>query len=186
MTFDKRRPLTEDDLWEGVQYITWKKCLRLLTLTVTAQLTPNRKFYQLSLTGNRIPHDGRNVRGIMHVHVCRKDSFWQRRLNNSGVGGGIVFRWVYPAWAYTTLWKTTFNVRRPSMEDNLWWKTTFDGRRPLMEDDLWRNTSFDGRRHLMEDDLWWKTTFDGSQLLMEGIWPQKYKLTPIMRTTSKT
>ena len=25
-----------------------KKCLRLITLTVTAQLTPNRKFYQLS------------------------------------------------------------------------------------------------------------------------------------------
>ena len=57
--FDGRRPLTEDDLWRKTtfdrrrplmekEYITWKKCLWLLTLTVTAQLTPNRKFYQLS------------------------------------------------------------------------------------------------------------------------------------------
>ena len=29
-------------------YITWKKCLWLLTLTATAQLTLNRKSYQLS------------------------------------------------------------------------------------------------------------------------------------------
>ena len=76
MTFDGRRPLMEDDLWQkttfegrwpsreddlwwkttfdvrrpsiGLQYITWKKYFRLLTLTATAQLTPNRKFYQLS------------------------------------------------------------------------------------------------------------------------------------------
>ena len=40
----------------------------------------------------------------MHVHVCRKDdSFWQRRLNDSGVGGGIAFIRVYLARAYTTL-----------------------------------------------------------------------------------
>ena len=32
--------------------------------------------------------------------------------------------------------KTTFDGRRPSMDDNLWWMTTFDGRRPLMEDEL--------------------------------------------------
>ena len=32
--------------------------------------------------------------------------------------------------------KTTFDGKRPSMEDDLRWKTTFDGRRPLMEDDL--------------------------------------------------
>ena len=41
------------------------------------------------LTGNRIS------RGIMHVHVhvCRKDdTFRQRRLNHSGVGGGIAFK----------------------------------------------------------------------------------------------
>ena len=58
-TFDGRRHLTEDDLWRkmtfdgsllsiGFQYITWKKYLRLLTLTNTAQLTLNRKSYQLS------------------------------------------------------------------------------------------------------------------------------------------
>ena len=64
--------------------------------------------------------------------------------------GGIAFRRVYPAWAYTTLWKTTFNVSRPSMEYDLWWKTTFDGRRPLMEDDLWWRTNFNGRRPSLE------------------------------------
>ena len=55
--------------------------------------------------GNRISHDGINVRGIMHVQVCRKDDiFRQRQLNHSGVGGRkIAFRRVYPARAYTTL-----------------------------------------------------------------------------------
>ena len=69
MTFDGRQPLIEDDLWRKMTfvgrgpltedylwwkmtfdkvYITWKKCLRLLTLTTTTQLTPNRKSYQLS------------------------------------------------------------------------------------------------------------------------------------------
>ena len=33
-------------------------------------------------------------------------------------------------------WKTTFNGRRPLMEDYLQWKTTANGRRPPMEDDL--------------------------------------------------
>ena len=46
-----------------------------------------------------------NVRGITHVHKCRKDDiFRQRRLNHSEVGGrNIAFRRVYPARAYTTL-----------------------------------------------------------------------------------
>ena len=40
----------------------------------------------------------------MHVHVCRKDDiFRQRRLNHSGVGGGITFGRVYPARAYSTV-----------------------------------------------------------------------------------
>ena len=65
---------------------------------------PKPEILSAVLTGNRISHDQRNVRGIMHVHVCRKDdSFWQRRLNDSGVGGGIAFIRVYPARAYTTL-----------------------------------------------------------------------------------
>ena len=77
------------------------------------------------------------------------------------------------------LWqKTTFDRRRPLIEDNLWQKTTFDKRRPLMEDDLWRKTTFDGkwpltednllwRWPLIEDDLWWKMTFDARQTLMQ-------------------
>ena len=38
-------------------------------------------------TGNRISRDGKNVRGIMHVHVCKKDDiFRHRRLNHNGMG----------------------------------------------------------------------------------------------------
>ena len=40
----------------------------------------------------------------MHVHMCKKDDiFRQRRLNHSEVGGGIAFRRVYPARAYSTV-----------------------------------------------------------------------------------
>ena len=39
------------------------------------------------LTGNRISRDGRNERGITHVH--RKDDiFRQKLLNHSGIGEG--------------------------------------------------------------------------------------------------
>ena len=56
------------------------------------------------LTGYRISRDCRKIRGIMHVHVCRKDDiFRQRRLNHSGVGGGIALRRVYPVRAYSTV-----------------------------------------------------------------------------------
>ena len=59
MTFNGRWPLTEDDLWRkttfngrrlliGCIIFYLKKCLWLLHLTATAQLTPNRKSYQLS------------------------------------------------------------------------------------------------------------------------------------------
>ena len=45
-----------------------------------------------------------NVRGIIHVRMCKKDDIcWQRQLNRSGVGGGIAFRRVYPARAYATV-----------------------------------------------------------------------------------
>ena len=72
---------------------------------------PKPEILSAVLTGNRIPHDGRNVRGIMHVHVCRKDDILrQRRLNHSGVGGGIAFRGVYPARAYTTVVVLVFVV----------------------------------------------------------------------------
>ena len=33
-------------------------------------------------------------------------------------------------------WKTTFDGRRPSREDDVIWKTTFNGRQPSMEDGL--------------------------------------------------
>ena len=56
------------------------------------------------LTGNRISRDGKNVGGIMHVHMCRKDDISrQRRLNHSELGGGIAFRRVYLARAYSTI-----------------------------------------------------------------------------------
>ena len=65
---------------------------------------PKPEILSAVLTGNRISHDQRNVRGIMHVHVCRKyDIFRQRRLNDSEVGGEIAFRRVYPARAYSTV-----------------------------------------------------------------------------------
>ena len=65
---------------------------------------PKREIQSAVLTENRISRDGRNVRGIMHVRMCKKDDIcWQRRLNHSGVGGGIAFRRVYPARAYTTV-----------------------------------------------------------------------------------
>ena len=50
---------------------------------------PKPEILSAVLTGNRISGDGRNVRGIMHVHVCRKDDILrQRRLNHSGRGEG--------------------------------------------------------------------------------------------------
>ena len=74
-TFGRRRPLTEDDLWRkmtlngrgpsiGLQYITWIKYL-LLTLTATAQLTPNPKYYQLSM-----PEIEFHVMVEMYVALC--------------------------------------------------------------------------------------------------------------------
>ena len=84
------------------EYDHLKKCLRLLTLTATAQLTVNRKSYQLSE-----PEIEFHVMEEMYAELCmctRKDNiFRQRRLNYSGVGGGIAFRRVYPARAYSTL-----------------------------------------------------------------------------------
>ena len=75
---------------------------------------PKPEILSAVLTGNRISHDQRNVRGIMHVHVCRKyDIFRQRRLNNSEVGGEIAFRRVYPARAYSTVVVHVFLVTPP-------------------------------------------------------------------------
>ena len=49
---------------------------------------PKPEIQSAVLTGNRISRDGRNVRCIMHMHMCRKDDILaQRRLNHCGVGG---------------------------------------------------------------------------------------------------
>ena len=49
--------------------------------------------------------------------------------------------------------KTTFNGRRPQMEDDLQWKTTSNGRRPPMEEDLQWKTTSNGRWPTMEGNL---------------------------------
>ena len=97
-TFDERRPLRGS--------IVYYLKIMFMTPHLDSHSTTDLKPEILSAveTGNRILCDGRNVRGVMHVHMCRKDDiFRQRRFNHSGVGGGITFRRVYPARAYTTL-----------------------------------------------------------------------------------
>ena len=37
------------------------------------------------------------------ARMQKRRHFWQRRLNHSGMGGGIALREVYPARAYTTV-----------------------------------------------------------------------------------
>ena len=97
MTFAGRRLL----IGRTVYYL--KKNFTTPDLDNHSTTDPNPKILSAVLTGNRISRDGRNVCGIMHVHMWRKDDvFRQRRLNHSGVGGGIAFRRVYPARAYLT------------------------------------------------------------------------------------
>ena len=61
------------------------------------------------------------------------------------------------------------------MENNFQWKTTYDGRRPLMEDDpQWKmilnlKTTFNQRQPSRKDDLLWKATFERIRPLMENI-----------------
>ena len=57
-------------------------------------------------------------------------------------------------------WKTRFDGKQQSMEDDLWLKTTIDGRRPSMEDNHWWTMAIDGRQPSMEDNPQSKTTFD--------------------------
>ena len=57
-----------------------------------AQLTPNQKSYQLSKQEIEfdLMEEMYAALCMCVVHVCKKDnSFRQRRLNHSGVGGGI-------------------------------------------------------------------------------------------------
>ena len=64
MTFDGRYPLTEDD--------HLKKCLRLLTLTATAQLTPNQKSYQLSKPEKEF-HVMEEMYAALRMHMCAEN-----------------------------------------------------------------------------------------------------------------
>ena len=67
----------------------------------------------------------------MHLYVCRKDDiFRQRLLNHSGVGGGIAFRRVYPARAYSTvvvlvLATFLFSQKYFAHKPSFWVKTIF-------------------------------------------------------------
>ena len=83
--------------------------------------------------------------------------------------------------------KMTFDERWYIFQDDCWWKTTFDGRRPLVEDKILLKTNLEGGRHftfdgggplmedskedallpLFEEDLWWKMTFDIIHPLIE-------------------
>ena len=139
--FDGRRPLTEDDLWRKTTFDgRWPSIVCIVCYLKKMYTTPHLDIHSTTdpeiisdvLTGNRISHYGRNVRGIMHVHV-------------------------YLARAYTTWRKTTLDGRQPLMEDDLRWKTTFGGRRPscliqFCSELIWK-TTFDGRRPSIEDDL---------------------------------
>ena len=78
--------------------------------------------------------------------------------------------------------KTTFNGRRPLMEDDLRWKMTFDGRRPLKENNLWQVMAFDRWQTLTEDDIWWKTT----SVRVFSILPEKNFTTPHLDSHSTT
>ena len=107
--------MTEDDLkkkttFAGIQPLVGCTVYYLKKMFTTPHhdchisTDPKPEILSAVLTGNRISRDCRNVRGIMHVHMCKKDDiFRQRRLNHSEVGGRIAFGKVYPARAYSTI-----------------------------------------------------------------------------------
>ena len=88
-TFDGRQPSMEDKLrwkttFDRVFSILPEITLRLLTLTATAKLTQNRKFYQLFKPEIEFDVMGETyaVRGITPTHMCRKaDIFRSKRLS---------------------------------------------------------------------------------------------------------
>ena len=82
----RRRSLEDDLRWkttlDRVTVYYLKKKFTTLQLDSHSTTDPKPEILSAVLTGNRISGDGRNVCGIMHVHVCRKDDiFRQRRLN---------------------------------------------------------------------------------------------------------
>ena len=76
MTFDGRQPFDRVTLYYLNKMITTP---HLDSLSTT---DPKPEILSAVLTENRISREGRNVRGIMHVHVGIKDNiFRQRQLN---------------------------------------------------------------------------------------------------------
>ena len=139
MTFERRQPLTEEDLWRKTTFDGRRPSIGCIVyylknmfstphLDSHSTTDPKPEILSAVQTGNRISRDGRNVRGIMHVRMCKKDDIcWQRRLNHSGVGGEIAFRTVYSARAYKTLvllvlkWWSQYCHIRPNLKTNLNW-----------------------------------------------------------------
>ena len=106
MTFDGRRPSTKTSFNRGrplmeVSYITWKQCWKLLTLTVTAQMTPSQKSYRLSKP-EIVFHMMEEMYAALCMCTCAEKTTVFGKYD-SGVGGGIAFIKVYLARAYTTL-----------------------------------------------------------------------------------
>ena len=97
-TFEKRRPMVEDNLWRKTTFDKRQRSIGCIVYYLKKMFTtphlgshsttvPELEFLSAIQTGNRISLDWRNARGIMQVHVCKKDNiFRQRRLNHSGIG----------------------------------------------------------------------------------------------------
>ena len=93
-TFDGRRPLTEDNLqwktpFDRVTVYHLKKIFTTPHLDSHSTTDPKPEILSAVLIGDRISRDGRNVRGITHVRVWRKDDIFRRQwLNHSEMGKG--------------------------------------------------------------------------------------------------
>ena len=96
-TLDRRQLLTKDDLWRKTTLsgnwplmendLQWKttfnRVYSILKETNSYSSLPSQpqhnwpqtEILSAVLTGNRISCEGRNVRGIMYVHVCKKTTF---------------------------------------------------------------------------------------------------------------
>ena len=100
--FFGRRPLMEDNIrWKttfDIVTVYYMKILMTPHLDSHRTTDPKPEILSADSTGNRISRDGRNVRGITHVHMCRKDDiFRQRRLNHSEMGEGDYGTYSYAA-----------------------------------------------------------------------------------------
>ena len=91
-TFDGRQPLTEEDLWRKATFDGRRPSIGCLAyylkkLWTTPHLDsysptdPKPEILSAVQSRKRISRDGRNVRGITHAHVCRKDISRQRWLS---------------------------------------------------------------------------------------------------------